>query len=174
MFSSILIAIDGSIHSERALAMGCDLAAKYQAKLTFVHVIGHGPLPKGFEQWAEVEHLAHRAAHVDTQVANVSGNLHVAEGGGETEGYEFRLHEVAGEQIIKRAMEAAKAQKLKGVNKYLDTGTPVNCILQRAQEERADLIVMGTRGLSELKGLLMGSVSHKVCQLAKVAVLTVK
>ncbi len=174
MFTSILVATDGSIHSERAVAIGCDLAAKYQAKLILVHVIGHGPLPKGLERWAEVEHLTQHAVHEDPQVANVSGNLHVADGVGVTEGYEFKLHELVGERIIRRAKDVAHEQNLSNVKEYVDIGSAVDCILQWAGVEHADIIVMGTRGMSEIEGLLMGSVSHKICQLADIPVLTVK
>ena len=47
-------------------------------------------------------------------------------------------------------------------------------MLFRSSLHQVDLIVVGTRGLSDLKGLLMGSVSHKLGQLSKVTCITVK
>jgi nucleotide-binding universal stress UspA family protein len=46
--------------------------------------------------------------------------------------------------------------------------------LAAAKKEKADLLVMGTRGYGELKGLFLGSVSHKVSAQAHCPVLTVK
>lgn len=43
--------------------------------------------------------------------------------------------------------------------------------METAADNSIDLIVMGSRGLSDLKGLLLGSVTHKVIQLADVPVL---
>lgn len=37
MFKEIMVAFDGSDHSEAALQTACDLAAKYQANLQVVH-----------------------------------------------------------------------------------------------------------------------------------------
>lgn len=47
-------------------------------------------------------------------------------------------------------------------------------IVDTARTEGSDLIVMGSRGLSEIAGLLIGSVTHKVLQLAHVPVLVVR
>jgi nucleotide-binding universal stress UspA family protein len=47
-------------------------------------------------------------------------------------------------------------------------------IVESAGDNGSDLIVMGSRGLSDIQGLLLGSVTHKVMQLAKVAVLVVR
>ena len=44
-------------------------------------------------------------------------------------------------------------------------------IVETAAELRSDLIVMGSRGLSDVQGILLGSVTHKVMQLAPIAVL---
>jgi nucleotide-binding universal stress UspA family protein len=43
-----------------------------------------------------------------------------------------------------------------------------------AEEQRVDGIVMGTRGLGPVKGLVLGSVANKVIHLAEVPVTLVK
>lgn len=45
-------------------------------------------------------------------------------------------------------------------------GRAAQAILEAAEIEGADAIVMGSRGLSDLAGLLLGSVTHKVIQLS--------
>jgi len=45
-------------------------------------------------------------------------------------------------------------------------GRAAKAILRAAESEGADVIVMGSRGLSDLAGLLLGSVTHKVIQLS--------
>ena len=57
---------------------------------------------------------------------------------------------------------------------HLETGDAAQVILRAVERERADLVVMGSRGLGEIKGLLQGSVSHKIAQLAPCPCLTVK
>lgn len=50
---------------------------------------------------------------------------------------------------------------------------PAESIIEAAQDERCDMIIMGTRGLSNLKGIALGSVSNKVLHLAHCMVLVV-
>lgn len=47
-------------------------------------------------------------------------------------------------------------------------------IVETADTLRSELIVMGSRGLSDVQGLLLGSVTHKVMQLAQIPVLVAK
>jgi len=47
-------------------------------------------------------------------------------------------------------------------------------IVETAQSQGSDLIIMGSRGLSNLAGLLLGSVTHKVIQLAHQPVLVAR
>jgi nucleotide-binding universal stress UspA family protein len=53
-------------------------------------------------------------------------------------------------------------------------GRAARVILELASEEGADLIVLGSRGLSDLAGLVLGSVTHKVLHLAHCPVLVVR
>ncbi len=53
-------------------------------------------------------------------------------------------------------------------------GYPATVIEDEAIEQRADLIVIGTHGLSGLKHMLLGSIAERVVQKAACAVLTVK
>jgi nucleotide-binding universal stress UspA family protein len=51
---------------------------------------------------------------------------------------------------------------------------PVKAILDEADRLMADLIVMGTRGLSGLQHVVLGSTADRVIRIAKCPVLTVK
>ncbi len=52
-------------------------------------------------------------------------------------------------------------------------GDPAQAIAVAVEEEKCDLVVMGTRGLSDLKGMALGSVSHKVLHAVDCMVLLV-
>ena len=75
------------------------------------------------------------------------------------------------EPIYRQIRDRVVAMILDGI---LKDGDPATSILRAADDEAADIIVMGRRGLGDLAGLLLGSVSHKVTHLASCACLTVK
>jgi nucleotide-binding universal stress UspA family protein len=60
------------------------------------------------------------------------------------------------------------------VTHQLAHGDPATEIVRLANEDKADLIVMGSHGRSGLSRLLMGSVAEKVLRMAPCPVLTVK
>jgi len=57
--------------------------------------------------------------------------------------------------------------------KHLRIGSPAEVIVSTAEEQKADLIVMGARGLGPVKERLFGSVSHRILTLAPCATLIV-
>lgn len=64
----------------------------------------------------------------------------------------------------------------KGVN-YVErvvTGEAGDMICQVAKEEECDLIVMGSRGLSDMEGILVGSVTHRVLSCCTLPVLVAR
>ena len=77
------------------------------------------------------------------------------------------------EQTLARYAEQLRARKLE-VDAVVREGYPASVIVEEAESRRADLIVIGTRGLSGFKHLLLGSIAERVVQKAPCAVLTVK
>ncbi|HSL04213.1 MAG TPA: universal stress protein [Nitrospiraceae bacterium] len=57
--------------------------------------------------------------------------------------------------------------------KHLRIGSPAEVVVSMAEKQKADLIVMGARGLGPIKERLFGSVSHDILTLAPCATLIV-
>ena len=86
-----------------------------------------------------------------------------------------------GKQLLKQAEEhatlainQAHTKPFVKINTVLTHGHITNVVTKQAEKRKSDLIVMGSRGLSNITGYLMGSVSRKVLTHAPCAVLTVK
>jgi nucleotide-binding universal stress UspA family protein len=62
----------------------------------------------------------------------------------------------------------------KGQVRDMAAGHVAKAIVETAEANGIDLIVMGSRGLSDVQGLLLGSVTHKVMQAAGISVLVVR
>jgi nucleotide-binding universal stress UspA family protein len=77
------------------------------------------------------------------------------------------------EQGLARYAERLRARGLE-VETLAREGYPATAIEEEAERQGADLIVIGTRGLSGLRHLLLGSIAERVVQRAPCPVLTVK
>ena len=173
MINNIVLAIDGSNPAKHAQSVAIDLASKYEARLTLVHVLTHDHPSKDFARMAEVEHLSDskkpKISNKEDTYSAVARFL-----GGTNEAKEAKVIVLLGEQILKKASDSAKKAGVKNVTTEIRDGDYANSILEVANKVDADIIVMGRRGLSNLKGFVTGSVSHKVSQRAECSVLTVK
>ena len=58
--------------------------------------------------------------------------------------------------------------------KHVKSGNIAKTILAVAEEQQSDMIIMGSRGLGLLRGVLIGSVSQKVVEESKIPVMVVK
>jgi nucleotide-binding universal stress UspA family protein len=120
-----------------------------------------------------------RAVHVTKEMAGPHAEiyvLHIKERDrGRGFGYELETSEEAA-QIVESAVRELKDSGISawGEVVYAYYGQAPREILTRAEHEDIDLIVMGSRGLSDLAGLVMGSVTHKVLHLAQIPVLVVR
>ena len=59
-------------------------------------------------------------------------------------------------------------------DKHVETGIIPKAILKVAENENADMIIMGSRGLGLFKGAVLGSVSQKVIEESKIPVMVIK
>jgi nucleotide-binding universal stress UspA family protein len=139
MYEKILVAVDHSEISVRALDAALSLA-----------LLSHG------EVW--VLHLRER------EMMGKTGLMTSAESSGE-----------AGADVT-AAVEALTRAGIKAHGVVRDTvfGHAAREIVTDAAEHGVDVIVMGSRGRSDLAGLVLGSTAHKVIHLADRPVLVVR
>ena len=173
MIKNIVLAIDGSDAAKHAQDVAIDMASRYEAGLTLVHVLTHDHPPGEFSRMAEVEdmlesHKPEVRGKEDTykSIARFLGSVNDEK--------EAKVIVLIGEQLLKNASKTASQAGVANVTTEIRSGDYANCILEVAKKADADIIIMGRRGLSKLKGFVTGSVSHKVAQRAECSVLTVK
>ena len=83
-----------------------------------------------------------------------------------------KVLETLASSLLQNLVDDLRAQNL-DVKSHLVWGNPNREILDKAQSEKVDLIVMGTHGRTGLPHVIMGSVAEKTIRLSPVPVLTV-
>ena len=173
MLRTIVCAVDGSGHAEKAADWAGDLAVKYGARLVLTYVVPRREASPELRHMAEVEHLVDDPARgpEDVQPASSLWSAHQTLIKGEAAS--ARIYRELGERILARCKDRVADLGDVEVAIVAEDGDPADRILAIAEREKADLIVMGRRGLGDLKGLLLGSVTHKISQLSNCPCLTV-
>lgn len=143
----ILVALDGSEHSKKAVELAVDLAKTWKAELYMIHVLEEKKAPEGFEEYAKAERIS------------------------PTDYFKIVCEKA---RFVGEAEARAKAAGLEKVKRICTQGDPADEILKTADSNKVDLIVMGSRGLGGFSRAFMGSVSTKVCNHARCSCITVK
>jgi nucleotide-binding universal stress UspA family protein len=144
LFSKILVGLDGSEYSLKALDFAADLAKKYQSQLVLVHVV------------------MRQIYAINPPEAGVLAGTAIV-----------RELEEDGKAILAKGEETVKAQEIP-VETRLRQGVPAEELLRAAADEKVDLVVLGSRGLSQVRAFFLGSVSDKVSHHAKCPTLIVR
>lgn len=77
-------------------------------------------------------------------------------------------------ELLEKASAKAKELGCSKVETHQVMGEAGQAITELAREKDADLIVVGSKGHSDIAGFLLGSVSHKICHLAHCPCLVVR
>jgi nucleotide-binding universal stress UspA family protein len=78
------------------------------------------------------------------------------------------------EKTAEMGAEQARACNIEKVRVEVLQGSPAECLMEVADTRGCDCIIVGARGLNEVAGLLLGSVSSRLAHHARVPVLIVK
>ena len=147
MSNKVIVPIDGSDNSMRALDIAVDLARQRGLDIELVHVIPPGGVPEGLRAWAAIEHV-----HEMPQ---------------------WLYDDALARNVLDAAQRKIPADAGIKVEQYVETGEPAKVIIDMSKASRADMIVIGSRGLSDFSGLVFGSVAHKVAHGASCRVVSV-
>jgi nucleotide-binding universal stress UspA family protein len=143
MYKNILIAVDGSELSNKALTQGIELAKAIGAKVTVLNVT---------PRWSTV------AAGGDVAVMFPP------------EAYEENIAEAA-ELLLSKSAATAESAGLSCDTVRASDAHPYKAILETASAKSCDLIVMGSHGRRGAAGLLLGSETQKTLTHGKIPVL---
>jgi len=148
MFERILIATDGSKHSERAAETGIEMARLYGSAVTALYVVDIG------KEYAPLGDLISKVA--DSLIAGIKSNL-----------------QNQGEDATRKVAEMAEKAGIAAQRKITE-GYPAEDIIRIATEGDMNLIIMGGIGATGLDRFLLGSVADKVVRSSNIPVLVVR
>ncbi|MBT2970295.1 MAG: hypothetical protein B6D72_14005 [gamma proteobacterium symbiont of Ctena orbiculata] len=144
----ILVPVDFSVASEAALLKAFELAECLKVRVVVLHVV-HDPvdMPGYYTNMVKKKRFA-------------------------------RMQDAARvmlDAFIKKFRKKYSTRKrLKRAERMLVIGLPVTRILQVAEKIDASMVIMGSRGMTGFKHLMLGSVAERVVQLSPQPVLVVK
>ena len=147
MIKKILIAVDGSKHSLSSVAVGAEIAKAVGAQVLLYHVVKPYKLPDALRVFAKAEHM---------------------------QTFDPELLRKGAQYLLAGALSEARKAGVKDVAIETDEGPIARSIIDRSKTFKADMIVIGSRGMGDMEGLLRGGVSHRVETLAECPVLVVK
>jgi nucleotide-binding universal stress UspA family protein len=147
-FKNLLVPVDGSTSCLRAKQLAASIAEKFQSKVTVVHVVSH-----------DFMHPELKAHHqLPALVLHELDNVYLK----------------AGKKILRHAEELFLDEGIAVKTELIKAEDPGETILEMAEEQGFDLIVIGNRAKTQHERFALGSVTEKVSMYAPCPVLITK
>ncbi|MCW3991093.1 MAG: universal stress protein [Candidatus Bathyarchaeota archaeon] len=153
MIQKILVALDGSEPSERALEYAVEFAERWSAELTLLAVIPRVMLPVFPDEGFGATPIA---------AAKDFGQ------------YQERMSTIYQNVLTEAETDLRRDHPEVKVVTRLEEGRPSSTIVGVAEEDDFDLIVMGSRGIGGITGWILGSTSRRVVDSCTKPILIVK
>jgi nucleotide-binding universal stress UspA family protein len=169
MIKHILVATDGSDKARQAVEIAATIAKSLDARITILHVILHGVRAKEATRLARADPLLRRRSIVQERTVVSANDLFQS-----VQGDLGEAASVLGAVIAENAAEDARSIGAGDVHTRVEPGDYAETILAVAEEIGADMIVVGSRGLGRLAGMVLGSVSQKIVEHAGCSVTVVR
>jgi nucleotide-binding universal stress UspA family protein len=161
LITKILVGVDGSKNSEKALDCALEIADKFSASVLILNVFQ--PPPEFGYQTNMFSQLPTSGYPQDT-ISNQS----------DMSSFVKNLQKVHENILSKAAERAVKLKPMLKITTELKEGKTSSQLIEAAANGGFDLIVLGHLGESEIKEFLLGSTSEKVVHQARCNVLVVK
>ena len=147
LFNKILFPTDGSIHSLHAAKYVAELAKNYGSKITLLHILEISTGDDPIE------------IYEDSWIAPL---------------WKEKVIKERGKKVIETTKEILNEYGISYKTKVFIHGHPSETIIEIAEKDEVDLIVMGSHGLSGIKRFMLGSVADRVSHYAPCPVLIVR
>lgn len=176
MITTIVVPTDGSAHATKAVDLAADIAGKFGARMVILHVLLRHTSESDIEALCQENAMPDALAKKFEDLRKAFLEMVAAsyEAGPISVPIPDNVLNDVGNLILENAQKRAKLKGVKDITAHIVDGAPADKIIAAAEKESADMIVMGSRGLGNIAGLLMGSVSHKVSHLSQCTCVTVK
>jgi nucleotide-binding universal stress UspA family protein len=145
----ILVPYDGSAASQRAVEYSLRIATAVGKPTVDVHLLNVQAADASM-----IDRLRRDAADLAAQLVRESRD--------------------AGAKLLERAAKTVEDGGVRSVERTVLIGDPSEVIAAYVERAGCDMVVMGTRGLGPVGGLLLGSVTTKVIQAVSVPITLVK
>ncbi len=178
--NTILVPTDGSEAADKAVKLACDLAAKHDARVCLLHVLLRDKEPENLRKLAAASEIDAKLQDALASAAaappdpSIPAAVLAMDPTAVAHPVPTEILQALGKQVLVAAERAVKAQGIEAVSEALEDGEAAQCIVDLAAREQADTIVMGHRGLGDVEGIALGSVSNRVSHLASCTVIMIR
>jgi len=141
MINKILIPVDRSIHTQKAIEFAARVADPKGTELHLVHVVKKARIPADLEQYMRAERITEPPIDVYLKLM--------------------------GNQIIEEAERNARDKGIKNIKTSIIQGDPGEMVVEYAAARKADMIVMGSSGLGNVAETVCRRATRQICVIVR-------